>query len=179
MTSKPVFFSLLLSFTADILFLKTSFEGLAVVLFIAVQYCHRSLLSVSEKHFASFSLTGICGTGFLLTLASFLHIKSSLLLAAAFFYISLFVFNLIYAWIVHVDSTPLLLRLCLAMLFICDIHVGLFNLPRFVTLSDSFLLFYCTHIASRVLWLFYLPGQLILLYLFFCLIQQKPPAVLL
>ena len=179
MTSKPVFFSLLLSFTADILFLKTSFEGLAVVLFIAVQYCHRSLLSVSEKHFASFSLTGICGTGFLLTLASFLHIKSSLLLAAAFFYIALLTWNLCSSFTVKRQNTPTLLRICLVMLLACDLNVGFFNLPRFCGDLPHSLAFYCTHIAGKLIWLFYLPSQLILLYLFFRFPKKNPSSVLL
>lgn len=177
MNPEPVFFSLLLSFAADILFLKTPFEAIAIVLFIAVQYCHRKLLSIPVRHFIA---AGLGGTLFLLITCSFLHIKSSLLLAAAFFYISLLLCNLFSAWVLHADTTPLLLRICLAMLFICDLHVGLFNLPRFADLSSfAPLLFYCEQIADKLLWLFYLPSQLIMLYLFFCFLQQKPPAVLL
>ena len=65
------------------------------------------------------------------------------------------------------------------MLLACDLNVGFFNLPRFCGDLPHSLAFYCTHIAGKLIWLFYLPSQLILLYLFFRFPKKNPSSVLL
>lgn len=175
---KPEFLllSLIFSFAADVLFLKTPFELTAILFFIAVQYFHRRLQSGS---LLSFTASGFFGMFFLLLLSYFWHIKSSLLTAAAFFYIVLLTWNLCSSFTVNRQNTPTLLRVCLVMLLVCDLNVGLFNLPRFCDSLPHSLAFYCSHIAGNLIWLFYLPSQLILLYLFFRFPKKKPSSVLL
>ena len=154
MKTEFLLLSLIFSFTADVLFLKTPFELTAILFFIAVQYCHRRLQNGS---LLSFTAGGFSGMFFLLLLSYFWHIKSSLLTAAAFFYIALLTWNLL----------------------ACDLNVGFFNLPRFCGDLPHSLAFYCTHIAGKLIWLFYLPSQLILLYLFFRFPKKNPSSVLL
>ena len=160
MKTEFLLLSLIFSFTADVLFLKTPFELTAILFFIAVQYCHRRLQNGS-------------------LLSYFWHIKSSLLTAAAFFYIALLTWNLCSSFTVKRQNTPTLLRICLVMLLACDLNVGFFNLPRFCGDLPHSLAFYCTHIAGKLIWLFYLPSQLILLYLFFRFPKKNPSSVLL
>lgn len=175
MKPELILLSLLFSFTADVLFLKTSFELAAILFFIAVQYCHCRLQNSS---LVSFTIRGFAGMFFLLLLSHFRHIKSSLLTAAAFFYITLLIQNLYSSFTANRHNAPSLLRLCLVMLLACDLNVGLFNLPRFYNALPYSLAFYCTHIAGNLIWIFYLPSQLIMLYLFFCFPKKKPSSVL-
>ena len=128
MKTEFLLLSLIFSFTADVLFLKTPFELTAILFFIAVQYCHRRLQNGS---LLSFTAGGFSGMFFLLLLSYFWHIKSSLLTAAAFFYIALLTWNLCSSFTVKRQNTPTLLRICLVMLLACDLNVGFFNLPRF------------------------------------------------
>lgn len=176
MKTEFLLLSLIFSFTADVLFLKTPFELTAILFFIAVQYCHRRLQNGS---LLSFTAGGFSGMFFLLLLSYFWHIKSSLLTATAFFYIALLTWNLCSSFTVKRQNTPTLLRICLVMLLVCDLNVGFFNLPRFCGDLPHSLAFYCTHIAGKLIWLFYLPSQLILLYLFFRFPKKNPSSVLL
>ena len=113
MKTEFLLLSLIFSFTADVLFLKTPFELTAILFFIAVQYCHRRLQNGS---LLSFTAGGFSGMFFLLLVSYFWHIKSSLLTAAAFFYIALLTWNLCCSFTVKRQNTPTLLRLCLVML---------------------------------------------------------------
>ena len=74
MKTEFLLLSLIFSFTADVLFLKTPFELTAILFFIAVQYCHRRLQNGS---LLSFTAGGFSGMFFLLFLSYFWHIKKS------------------------------------------------------------------------------------------------------
>lgn len=68
MKTEFLLLSLIFSFTADVLFLKTPFELTAILFFIAVQYCHRRLQNGS---LLSFTAGGFSGMFFLLLLSYF------------------------------------------------------------------------------------------------------------
>lgn len=53
MKTEFLLLSLIFSFTADVLFLKTPFELTAILFFIAVQYCHRRLQNGSLLSFTA------------------------------------------------------------------------------------------------------------------------------
>lgn len=177
MKTEFLLLSLIFSFTADVLFLKTPFELTAILFFIAVQYCHRRLQNGSLLSFTARRLFWHVLPAFSLLFLAYK--KQPPYGRAAFFYIALLTWNLCSSFTVKRQNTPTLLRICLVMLLACDLNVGFFNLPRFCGDLPHSLAFYCTHIAGKLIWLFYLPSQLILLYLFFRFPKKNPSSVLL
>ncbi|MCI5899799.1 MAG: hypothetical protein SOT36_09155 [Hominisplanchenecus sp.] len=159
----PMFLSLVFSLTADLVFLHTPFELAGILLFILVQFCYRTLLAIPLLPWLK---SGLLLALFLTFTADFCGIKGSLLLAAALFYFFLLLINLFHAWHQTFRSVPLLMALCLTMLLICDFHVGLYNLPRFLHPLPAALQNYCTLTAGHMIWIFYIPGQLIMVFLF-------------
>lgn len=173
MEPTPIFLALLFSSAADLVFLNTDFELLGILLFLLVQYCYRTLIGIPAvswlKRGAFFSL--------LLTFVSILcGIKGSLLLAAALLYFVLLLLNLFHSWGQTYCRTPVLLSVCLTLLLICDFHVGLHNLPRFAPYLPTALSQYCAQTASRMIWGFYIPAQLIMLYLLLCSLRHSAEA---
>ena len=121
-----------------------------------MQYCHRRLQNGSLLSFTAGGFFWHVLPAFALL---FLAYKSDLLTAAAFFYIALLTWNLCSSFTVKRQNTPTLLRICLVMLLACDLNVGFFNLPRFCGDFPHSLAFYCTHIAGKLIWLFYLQAS--------------------
>lgn len=164
METLPLFFSLFFSFSADFFFLLTPFDLVGVLLFLLVQCCHRSLIGIPGTLWLrdGFSLAmPLSLIAFLLTS------KGSLLLLAALIYFCFLLCNFIYAWQSTFRHLPVLFCVCLTMLLICDLHVGLYNLPRFLPRLPAMLQAYCSSTAYIMIWLFYIPSQFIMLLLFF------------
>lgn len=178
MKTLPLLLSLLFSLSADYIFLATSCDLAGVLLFIAVQYCHRSLIGVPRSTwfrnglslalslflFCSLFLTSSRSSG---VFSVYMTTQSSLLLAAALCYFSFLLCNFIYAWKHSFHCLPLPFCICLSLLLVCDFHVGLYNLPRFFPNLPDSVLSYCQNIAYRLIWTFYIPSQFIMLCLFF------------
>lgn len=158
----PIFLSLAFSLTADFVFLNTPWELLGIFLFILVQYFHRSLLHIPPLLFFRHSLIL---TLFFIFAAFLLKVKSSLLLTAALFYFSLLLENFYHAVNRSFRLLPRIFSVCLSMLLVCDLHVGLYNLPRFIPNLPTALQYYCRQIAQPLIWLFYIPSQLIMVFL--------------
>lgn len=160
----PLFLSLLFSICADYFFLFTPYELAGVLLFILVQDCHRRFLGIPLGIFLKNSgrlLLPLILSGFLLVQ------KGSLLLVAALCYFCFLLYNLCYAWTHVSEGVPPLFCICLTLLLLCDLHVGLMNLPRFLQGLWLPLRFYCERIASGMIWLFYIPSQFTRCLLFF------------
>lgn len=158
----PLFLSLVFSLCADWFFLATPYEFAGVLLFLLVQDCHRRLLGASQSIWLTDGLSLALP---LILAASVLTKKGSLLLVTALLYFCLLLCNFIYAWKHRFRTVPLLFCICLSLLVICDLHVGLYNLPRFLPgLSETFRT-YCRNTAFRTIWLFYIPSQFMILYL--------------
>lgn len=178
MKTLPLFLSLLFSLSADYVFLTTSCDLAGVLLFIAVQYCHRSLIGVPGSIWLRNGLSLSVPLFLLCSLllapsqssevsAMYMTTQSSLLLAAALCYFSFLLCNFIYAWKHSFHCLPLPFCICLSLLLVCDFHVGLYNLPRFFPNLPDSMLSYCQTAAYRLIWTFYIPSQFIMLCLFF------------
>lgn len=170
MKTLPLLFSLIFSLCADYLFLATPYEFAGVLLFILVQSCHSQLLGIPKLLWLR------NGLSLFLPLAAAscaLTEKDSPLLLAALFYFCLLFCNFIHAWSGTFKTVPWLFCVCLSMLMVCDLHVGLYNLPRFVPELPGILLFYCRNIAFLIIWIFYIPSQLIILLLLFYSVEAS------
>lgn len=179
----PLFLSLLFSLSADYLFFCTPYDLAGVLLFIAVQYCHSRLIGVPGvcwlKHGLSLALPAYVLCTLLLfsaaltgTASSPITVQSSLLLATALCYFSFLVCNFLSAWKRAYRTLPLPFCICLTLLMLCDLHVGLYNLPRFLQTLPLPILSYCTGAAYTLIWIFYLPSQCIMLVLFLRALQR-------
>lgn len=163
METFPLILSLLCSLSADYLFLFTPYDLAGVFLFILVQYFHRAQIGIPLRIWLK---QGMFFAALLFISLSLLIVKGSLLLAAALSYFCLLCCNFICAWRRSYRQLPLSFCICLSLLLICDFHVGLYNMPRFLPSLPEPLFLYCHGIAYRLIWICYLPSQCIVFWLF-------------
>ncbi|WP_343209329.1 lysoplasmalogenase family protein [Anaerolentibacter hominis] len=157
--SFPLALGLLLTAIADwfLLFTEAALPG--VLLFCLIQFCYQAELG--GKRGITIMLPAGLITGVTAAACAGRH-GGSLLLGAAGFYAGIEVFNIVSAVIKAVPlqkKQQLYLPAGLILLFICDLFVGIYNLPRFLpgTFSGTF---HAT--AGNLIWVCYLPSQLLI-----------------
>lgn len=137
--------ALFLTACADYFLIFTDSFLTGVLLFCLVQLCYRLFLGGAWKPFLKCSLLAL---PFLILLGSF----SEALLVPSLFYIGCLFGN------IRLSRSRKNFRLLFAftLMLLCDVHVGIANLPRYLVLQPSFFYLF----ASRIFWIFYLPSQL-------------------
>lgn len=143
---------------ADYFLLFTDRYLTGVFLFCIVQYCYSVYLGSCYSFTGSRNVfTGNCSVFLPMSLLPvFVYADSIVLLSLL--YILYLCMNIYHAYRTekHWFMTALILML------LCDIHVGLANLPFYLTLPSNTLLHTWCSLSAHILWVFYLPSQLML-----------------
>lgn len=132
---------------ADYFLIFTDSARTGVMLFCLVQLCYRLFLGgrwlplLKGSFFAS------------LLFIPFAYFSDATLISALF-YIGCLCANIRLAR----NQKNFRLLLALTLMFFCDIHVGIANLPGYLELPPSVF----SSLASHIFWLFYLPSQLLI-----------------
>lgn len=132
---------------ADYFLIFTDSVHTGVLLFCLVQLCYRIFLGGTWKSLLKSSLFIFL---FLLPLAYL----SDVILVSAACYLVLLCTNIHLARI----RKNFRLLLALTLMFLCDIHVGIANLPEYLALPPS--VWYS--FSARLFWFFYLPSQFLI-----------------
>ena len=127
-----------------------------VLLFCMVQLCYSYYLKRTIYSFISSGLTGII---LLLFSGILFQLPLDSTAFAAAFYITCLISNAYIAWRTTRDH----FTYSITSLLLCDIHVGIYNLPAYIPSLSYPLLFYSKHYALYVIWLFYIPGLFLLI----------------
>lgn len=140
-------FALFFTVCADYFLIFTDKILTGILLFVLVQLCYWFFLGGT---WISLQKGLLLLTLFLLPLAYF----SEILIFPAVLYLGCLCANIRLAQ-KHKKYSALS---GLTLLFLCDVHLGLANLPLYISLPSSA----CYSFAARILWFFYLPSQLLL-----------------
>lgn len=146
--------SLFFSLFADYFLIFTKFYFLGICMFLIVQVCYCKIIQKNVFTMLAFGAAGsflfclICG------LVS-IKINNTAILAAVYFFCLLF--NLINSWKEQMG----LFAFGICLLLFCDIHVGIGNLTLYVELSRGGWLDSWYRIAPSMVWVFYIPGQVL------------------
>lgn len=153
------------SATADIFLLFTDryLEGILCFLFVqCVLFLYlQNSVTLSNKRRIAYRIAAVTVLCIVLCLLKF---PIDAVSVGAVCYIVLFAGNVLDAfagWCKAKETKSFLLFLGLLLFFICDIHVGLYNLSSFILIQGK-LFMVIERWAGFAMWLFYLPGQFLI-----------------
>lgn len=146
--------SLFFSLFADYFLIFTKFYFLGICMFLIVQICYCKIMQKNVFTMLTFGAGGSLIFCLICRLAS-IEINSTAALAAVYFFCLLF--NLFHSWREQMG----LFALGVCLLLFCDIHVGIGNLTLYVELSKGGWLDNWYRIAPSMVWVFYIPGQVL------------------
>lgn len=146
--------SLFFSLFADYFLIFTKLYFLGICMFLIVQICYCKIIQKNVFSMLGFGVAGSLIFSLICLLVS-IDINSTAALAAVYFFCLLF--NLYHSW----KGQMGLFALGICLLLFCDIHVGIGNLTLYVELSRGGWLDSWYRIAPSMVWVFYIPGQVL------------------
>ncbi|MDO5425315.1 MAG: hypothetical protein Q4F41_16480 [Eubacteriales bacterium] len=146
--------ALTLALAADYCFLFSKNYLTAVSFFCGVQTCYCLVL---KRSLLRFWLTGLAGTALLYLLLHLAGVALDPQSLVAFFYFVCLLQNLC----ASVRTKNYWLLTCLLLLFIGDIHVGVYNLHLYLPVAHYTWYQVWWELSTPLIWGFYLPGQLL------------------
>lgn len=141
-----------LSAAADYCLVFTFQYATGLILFCLAQCCYCKIL---RYPLLSLLENGMLGCVLLWMSSFFLSITADLTLMLAFFYLFCLLTNVTLAW----KKSSWSFAVAITLLLLCDIHVGLYNVPFYFSVSDGTVLSWWCTAANHIIWIFYLPAQ--------------------
>lgn len=126
-----------------------------ILLFCMVQFCYCRIFGYSLLFLAE---NGLLGATLVWIASLILHFPLDVTAILAFFYFFCLATNVFLAWL----RSGAWLSLGLTLMLLCDIHVGLSALPAYLSISPGTPLALWCKIAPIVIWVLYVPSQLIM-----------------
>lgn len=146
--------SFLCSIVADYYLIFTALHPIGILFFCLAQCCYSRILKYPIPCLIQ---NGLLGCVVLWIAGIFLPFQPDITVLLAVFYFFCLITNVAVAW---KKSSPSF-AFAITLLLLCDIHVGIFNLPRYFNIpAGSSLETWCT-LAPYLIWTFYLPAQLL------------------
>ena len=157
MSNKQVLITaLFFTLAADYFLCFADYFTPGVFLFCLVQLCYNYYLHRTVNSFIASGLTGIL---LLSCLGILFKLPLDSTAFAAAFYFACLISNVFIAWRLIPDQ----FTFSITSLLFCDIHVGIYNLPLYLSVIPEPLLFYSRRLALYGIWLFYIPGLFLLI----------------
>ncbi len=146
---------LLFTLISDTFLLLIGNYALGMTTFLVAQLLHRYRLRKGRKQRTyRIALFGF----FLLICLSLMGIALDYVLIVAVFYFLCMVTNAGYS-LIHRENV--IYTIGLILFLCCDINVGLFNIAAYIEIPEA-LSFFINHVVSVLMWLFYLPSQVLI-----------------
>ncbi len=145
---------LLFTLISDTFLLLIGNYALGMTTFLVAQLLHRYRLRRGRKQ----RIYQVAIPGFILLVClSLMGMALDYVLIVAVFYFLCMVTNAGYS-LIHRENV--IYTIGLTLFLCCDINVGLFNVASYIEIPET-LSFFINHVVSVLMWLFYLPSQVL------------------